>query len=219
VLYTTIGQSILLKTAFPAEIDVDTPIHSAEVDVDTPILMWLPRWWFCIRTLLSPLISGPIQPIYAIKTMDIGLPTSSPSGVNFMPSSPPPAPNGVQPWADSNDLNHEFIDMVLKNKANCLLTPLKRSDYQYYLNNRDAKSQATDRAHRRRQAYDKHWALTFFELQDNQVYRKTEQRKDGTWIKARYAACTYDAMELIQKVHCNLHHASEYNANLYANLY
>ena len=55
MLYTTIGQSILLKTAFPAEIDVDTPIHSAEVDVDTPIhlaevdvdtpiLMWLPRW-------------------------------------------------------------------------------------------------------------------------------------------------------------------------------
>ena len=95
MIYTTIGQSILLKTAFPAEIDVDTPIHSAEVDVDTPILMWLPRWWFCIRTLLSPLISGPIQPIYAIKTMDIGLPTSLPSGFNFMPSLPPLAPNSV----------------------------------------------------------------------------------------------------------------------------
>jgi hypothetical protein len=39
MLYTTIGQSILPKTAFLAEIDVDTPIHSAEVDVDTPILM------------------------------------------------------------------------------------------------------------------------------------------------------------------------------------
>ena len=86
MLYTTIGRSILLKTALPAEIDVDTPIHSAEADVDPPILMWLPRWWFRIRTLLSPLISGPIQLIYAIKTMDIGLPTSSPSGVNFMPS-------------------------------------------------------------------------------------------------------------------------------------
>ena len=105
--------------------------------------------------------------------------------------------------------------MVLKNKANCLLTPLKRSDYRHYLNNRTAVSQALDKAQRRREAYDKHWALTFFELQDNQVYRKAEQRKDGTWIKARYAACIYDAMELIQKVHCNLHHAGEYITNFY----
>ena len=78
--------------------------------------------------------------------MDIGLLASSPSGVNFMPPSPPLAPNGVQPWANSNELNNEFIDMVLKNKANCLLIPLKRSDYQYYLNNRTAVSQAPDKA-------------------------------------------------------------------------
>jgi hypothetical protein len=97
--------------------------------------MWLPRGWFRIRTLLSPLIPSPIQPIYAVKTMDISLPTLSPSGVNFIPSLPPPAPNGVQPWAESDDLNLEFMDMVLKNKANCFLTPLKRLDYQYYLNN------------------------------------------------------------------------------------
>jgi hypothetical protein len=67
--------------------------------------------------------------------MDIGLPDSSLSRVNFMPSSPLPAPNGVQPWGDTDDLNLEFIDMVLKNKANCLFTPLKRLDYCYYLNN------------------------------------------------------------------------------------
>jgi hypothetical protein len=47
-------------------------------------------------------------------------------------------------------------------------------------------------------------ALTFFELQDNQIYRKVEKRKDGTWFKARYTACTYDAIELIRKAHCNL---------------
>jgi hypothetical protein len=78
--------------------------------------------------------------------MDIGLPASSPCGVNFMPSSPPLAPNGVQPWANSNELNNEFMDMVLKNKSNCLLTPLKRLDYWYYLNNRTAVSQALDKA-------------------------------------------------------------------------
>ena len=84
--------------------------------------------------------------------MDIGLLAASPSGVDFMPSSPPLAPNGVQPWPNSDDLNLEFMDMVLKNKGNCLLTPLKRSDYRHYLNNRTAISQAPDRAQRRRQA-------------------------------------------------------------------
>jgi hypothetical protein len=48
------------------------------------------------------------------------------------------------------------MDMVLKNKANCLLTPLKRSDYQYYLNNWTATSKALDVRQRQRQAYDKH---------------------------------------------------------------
>jgi len=81
-----------------------------------------------------------------------------------MPLSLPLAPNGVQPWPNPDDLNLEFIDIVLKNKANCLLTPLKRSDYYYYLNNQAAISQAPNRAQRRRQAYNKHWALTFFEL-------------------------------------------------------
>jgi hypothetical protein len=78
--------------------------------------------------------------------MDIGLPASSPSGVNFMPSSPLPAHGGVDPWPNSDDLNFQFIDIALKNKGNCLLTPLKRSDYWYYLNNWTAISQAVDRA-------------------------------------------------------------------------
>ena len=102
-----------------------------------------------------------------LNTMDIGLPTSSPSGVNFMPSSPPSG--GVECWPD--DLNSQFIEMVLKNKGNCLLALAKCSDYQYYLNNRMAVSQATDRVERWHQTHNKHWASTFFELQDNQVYR------------------------------------------------
>jgi len=73
-------------------------------------------------------------------TMDIGLPALSPSRVNFMPSLLPLARGGVDPWPNSDDLNIQFMDMVLKNKSNCLLTPLKRSDYRYYLNNRTATS-------------------------------------------------------------------------------
>jgi len=35
MLFTTIGQSILLETAMPAGIDAYTPIY-----------LWLPSWWF-----------------------------------------------------------------------------------------------------------------------------------------------------------------------------
>ena len=73
-----------------------------------------------------------------------------------MPSSPLLAPNGVQHWPNSDDLNLEFMDMVLKNKGNCLLTPLKHSDYRYYLNNQTIVSQVPDRAQCLRKAQDKH---------------------------------------------------------------
>ena len=54
--------------------------------------------------------------------MDIGLPTSSPRGVNFMPSSPPTA-NGVQPWPE--DLNEEFMDFVITRKNLMLFDSIK----------------------------------------------------------------------------------------------
>ena len=98
--------------------------------------------------------------------MDIGLPTSSPRGVNFMPSSPPTA-NGVQPWPE--DLNEEFMDFVITRKNLMLLTASKCSDYQYYLNNHEVKSKNSDKTQRHHEANDKHWALKYFKLQNNQV--------------------------------------------------
>jgi len=98
--------------------------------------------------------------------MDIGLPASSPSGVNFMPVSPPPT-NGVRPWPEK--LNEEFMDFFISKRNLMLLTPLKRSDYRHYLNNRDTKSEHPDKAQRRRETADKWYALKHFELQDNQV--------------------------------------------------
>jgi hypothetical protein len=77
--------------------------------------------------------------------MDIGLPAPSLSGVNFMPSPlPPGASSNTNCWPDPKDgpspeygdLNYQFIEIATKKRGNCLLTPLKRLDYQYYLNNR-----------------------------------------------------------------------------------
>jgi predicted S18 family serine protease len=59
------------------------------------------------------------------------------------------------------------MDHVLKQARLKLLTPLKRQDYRYYLNNRTATSEDIDQAARRRAAANKYWALTYFELQDN----------------------------------------------------
>jgi hypothetical protein len=42
MLFTTIGQSILLETAMPAGITA----MPAGIDVYTPIYLWLPSWWF-----------------------------------------------------------------------------------------------------------------------------------------------------------------------------
>ena len=103
------------------------------------------------------------------------------------------------------------MDFVITQKGWLrLLTPHKRQDYRYYLNNRSATSDNVDLEAHHKAAADKHWALTYFKLQDNQVYRKAEQDKDGSWLKPRYAACTYDACDLICKAHENLHHAGEY---------
>ena len=45
-----------------------------------------------------------------------------------------------------------------------LLTPLKLSDYRYYLNHQNEKSQHPDRAMHHRATTDKFYALKHFEL-------------------------------------------------------
>jgi hypothetical protein len=86
--------------------------------------------------------------------MDIGLLASSPSGVNFMPSSPPLPANGMQCWPA--DLNDKFMDLVCSQKNLKLLTPRQRSDYRYHLNNREATCQSNDAKEHREAAYTKY---------------------------------------------------------------
>ena len=89
-----------------------------------------------------------------LSTIDIGLSASSPSGVNFMPSSPPQC-NGVQPWPE--DLNNLFMDFIITQKGQLrLLTPRKHQDYWYYLNNCLATSDNVDSEACRKAAADKY---------------------------------------------------------------
>ena len=93
--------------------------------------------------------------------MDIGLPDGSPRGVNFMPSSPLPM-NSVRPWIEN--LNEQCIDYFIGKPNLQLLTLLKHSDYRYYLNHQDEKSQHLNKAMRRRAATNKFYTLKHFEL-------------------------------------------------------
>ena len=93
-----------------------------------------------------------------LNTMDIGLSGSLPYGINFMPSSPPPQAlsDTIDCWPEGTSLNEKFINIVLKKRGNCLLTPLKRSDYQYHLNNRLITQYSSNKAQCQHQAQDKY---------------------------------------------------------------
>jgi hypothetical protein len=82
--------------------------------------------------------------------MDIGLSDSSPHSARFMPSSLPPEAlsDTIDCWPEGTILNEKFMDMVLKKRGNCLLTPLKHLDYWYYLNNHSIYNYTSDKAKR-----------------------------------------------------------------------
>jgi hypothetical protein len=70
-----------------------------------------------------------------------------------MPSSPPLPANGMKCWLD--DLNDKFIDIVCLQKKLQLLTLRRRSDYRFYLNNREATSQSNNKKERQAAANTK----------------------------------------------------------------
>jgi hypothetical protein len=139
--------------------------------------------------------------------MDFGLPFNSPRGVMYLPPEPPLEPEGRKSFPPT--LKADYIAWVAnEGKNRKLLTPLRRSNYRHYLRNPDAKSILADPKDRRREACEKFHCLKNFELQDSQIYRRAEI-EDGKQLPPRYAACDYDASDIIERVHRNLLHASK----------
>ena len=101
--------------------------------------------------------------------MDIGLNAQSPSGVHFMPSSPPPAPNGRQVWPDNIDYAFSkwiYDDGIKKHRK--LLTPQTRMEYRLFLANRNYIIDSNlPLRERNRLAQVRFHALNYYELQDN----------------------------------------------------
>ena len=140
--------------------------------------------------------------------MEIGLVNGSPIGVMYLPHQPPPEPEDQVSFPPN--LHFEFIQWInsAEGRNRKILSPKKRSDYRHYLNNHSAKPTHHDPKERRCQANEKHHCLNNYELQDNQIYQKPEYA-EGKQRPAWYAVCDYDAVDIIQCIHCLLHHASK----------
>jgi hypothetical protein len=89
-----------------------------------------------------------------------------------------------------------------------LLTTVRRANYCFWLNNPDTRSELTDPQARQRKVNAKHHCLKHYELSKGQVYR-SPGRENGNRYTMRYAACTWDAADIIKMVHVKLHHASK----------
>jgi hypothetical protein len=144
--------------------------------------------------------------------MDINDPTSSPFGASFLPALPlgDVEPRGIEPYTEADAL--AFKDYLIHSNNRYILTSIRRQQMRSILRNPAisySKEAYPDRKERGKLQNLRVWTLKHFILDDNQIYRKPEVVY-GTAYNQRYAACTYDAFELISRTHRGLHHTGMY---------
>ena len=86
-----------------------------------------------------------------------------------------------------------------------VLTGLKRETCRYWLKNPSGPLRGDTPAKRQSDANKRNFIIAHFELQDNQVYRKSEWIR-GKLFPARYAVCIWDSYEIICRIHRALKH-------------
>jgi hypothetical protein len=144
------------------------------------------------------LFQEPIRPT----RMDVS--QDSPRGTNFMPSSPPPDPARIEAWP--KDLVDNYIEYLENSSNQGVLTGEKRATIRNHLRQLDGRPPAEYTTRQKQQFNnDKYLALKYYELQDNQVYRKASM-VHGIRLNAQYCACIWDSFEIICKTHLQLHH-------------
>lgn len=183
----------------------------------------------------------PIEYIYSttLKTFAVTDPQASPLGATFMPSSPTPmvgdrarvgGPDGearapppsaptppslppIQAFPPLDELFLKHLDDTNNRKCH---NSTRRSNMQTWLKYPLAKVHGDTRDERARLAIKKHWTLKYFELQDNQIYRKAETIS-GVAVKARYAVCEWDMLDIIKKTHIALQHFGTFSPSFRGN--
>jgi hypothetical protein len=86
-----------------------------------------------------------------------------------------------------------------------VLTGIKREDYRRWLRNPSGPLIGATAKAKARDANTRTQALRHFELQDNQVYRKSETI-NGHRFPAHYAVCMWDSFDIICRIHRALKH-------------
>jgi hypothetical protein len=130
----------------------------------------------------------------------------SPRGGSYFPfmGATDPNPNAAFP----KDIRILFQRAVESGElaGKLLLTHIKRGKIRMWLARPSYVDTSLTKEERRKEASEKHHYLTHFQDSEGQVYRKPTDEK-SYYLGPRYAACTYDAGELIALVHVKLHHA------------
>jgi hypothetical protein len=111
----------------------------------------------------------------------------------------------------SPNLGADFEDYALNSSNRSALTSRRRAEIKEILRHPDIrypKADYPDGKERQRLHSLKNWTKLHFELQDAQIYRKTETIY-GQSYHVRYAVCVYDSGDLIAAVHRSLLHAGK----------
>jgi hypothetical protein len=137
--------------------------------------------------------------------------TDSPAGTRFMVPSPPPEVDGRECWPPN--LHEEYSYYLERSLNRSVLTGLKREDHRRWLRNPSGKLQGETTQERAEDANKRTQILANFELQDNQVYRKSETIK-GHLFPARYAVCVWDSFDIICRIHRSLKHFGEFRGHV-----
>jgi hypothetical protein len=134
--------------------------------------------------------------------------TSRPISANYLIQSPvlPPGEKRQENW--SKEIEKEWDARVNNNSTRFILTAEKRSDYQWHLSNPQAPLRGNTKAERANDGNIRVTARKGFEIQDNQIYRKSEYDKRGQKQRdSRYAVCYSDSFEILCSGHKGLLHA------------
>jgi hypothetical protein len=129
----------------------------------------------------------------------------SPRGTAFMLPIPDAEPEleGRECWAVS--FEDDFTYYLERSGNRSVLTGLKRETCRYWLKNPSGPLRGDTPAKRQSDANKRNFIIAHFELQDNQVYRKSEWIR-GKLFPARYAVCVWDSYEIICRIHRALKH-------------
>jgi hypothetical protein len=141
---------------------------------------------------------------------DVTDPASSPHGASFWPLPPRhEEPQGINPFPEP--IPTDFYSYLVGSTNRTVLTSVRRAEMREILRNPNiqyTQHSHPDRPERGRLQSLKSWTLKYFELDDGQIYRSAETVR-GTEFNRRYAACMWDAFDLIAGVHRGLHHAGK----------